>query len=114
MHLIKLLIDRGAKLSKFIDGETPLHWACYIGNKTLIYYLLEKDYTFLYKKNQSGVLPLDYLFYHEKQASYLLNSREIFIHVIKTYLQMKNEKNKVTNGFFTERMVVSIFVFILI
>jgi ankyrin repeat protein len=51
MHLIKLLIDRGAKLSKFIDGETPLHWACYIGNKTLIYYLLEKDYTFLYKKN---------------------------------------------------------------
>ena len=68
---VKLLVNAGAKFHNSADGKNnSLHWAFYNGNKFLIYYILENDYKLIYKLNEFGLYPIDYLFYDKKPKAY--------------------------------------------
>lgn len=71
MLTVKLLVNAGAKFHHSADGKNnSLHWAFYNGNKFLIYYILENDYKLIYKLNEFGLYPIDYLFYDKKPKAY--------------------------------------------
>jgi anoctamin-10 len=69
--IVQLLVNHGANLHHHPKGENnALHWACYYGNKTLVYYLLETDAKLLYKPNSDDLYPIDYLFFENKPNCY--------------------------------------------